>query len=224
MPAPPCTQNRLYLGPLFPSLWGSAPKQTHPLKCPPERRFAPARLPHSAPLNTAKVAASSDRASLPPVPACSQSCSPNSRAQALPLQLWLQSFRSLQIASCSFSFPSCRRMCPQLLKARRLACSWLPIPRFRPWGRADAATANQTLRFMFFSSATVARSCICTPSARLSSLRGRAQKENTNLRTATNCLRPSMRCPDTQWPWLLPELSVGRSNVPRLARLDQFRR
>src|SRR5579863_2441868 len=107
MPAPPCTQNRLYPGPLFPSLWASAPKPTHPLKCPPERSFAPARLPHSGPLNTAKLAASSDRASLPPVPACSQSCSANSRVQALPLQLWLQSFRSLQIASCSFSFSSC---------------------------------------------------------------------------------------------------------------------
>src|SRR5215469_10889675 len=64
MTAPPCTQNRSYLSPLFPSLWASAPEQTHPLKCPPERRFAPARLPHSGPLNTAKVAASSDRASL----------------------------------------------------------------------------------------------------------------------------------------------------------------
>ena len=30
-------------------------------------------------------------------------------------------------------------MCPQLLKARRLACPWLPIPRFRPCGRAAAA-------------------------------------------------------------------------------------
>src|SRR4029077_12048689 len=109
MTAPPCTQNRSYPSPLFPSLWASAPKQTHPLKCPPERRFAPARLPHPGPLNTPKVAASSDRASLPPVPACSQSCSANSPAQALPLQLWLQSFRSLQIASCSFSFPSYRR-------------------------------------------------------------------------------------------------------------------
>src|SRR6516162_1983748 len=106
MTAPPCTQNRSYLWPLFPSLWASAPKQTHPLKCPPERRFAPARLPHSGPLNTAKVAASSDKASLHPAPACSQSCSANSRAQALPLQLWLQSYRSSQIASCCFSFPS----------------------------------------------------------------------------------------------------------------------
>ena len=29
-------------------------------------------------------------------------------------------------------------MCPQLLKGRRLACSWLPIPRFRLCGHADA--------------------------------------------------------------------------------------
>src|SRR6202007_1215860 len=124
MTAPPCTQNRLYLGPLFPSLWGSAPKQTHPLKCPPEQRFAPARLPHSGPLNTAKVAASSDRASLPPVPACSQSCSANSRAQALPLRLWLESFRCLQIASCSFSFPSAEDV-PATAQGSRLglACS-----------------------------------------------------------------------------------------------------
>src|SRR6476661_10514386 len=126
MPAPPCTQNRLYLGPPFPSLWASAPKQTHPLKCPPEQRFAPARLPHSAPLNTAKVAASSDRASPHSVPVCSQPCSANSRGQALSLQLWLQSCPSLQIASCSFSFLSAK-MCPQLLNARRLACPWLPI-------------------------------------------------------------------------------------------------
>ncbi len=31
------------------------------------------------------------------------------------------------------------KMCPQLLKARCLACSRLPIPRFRPCGRVDAA-------------------------------------------------------------------------------------
>src|SRR5262249_53827319 len=105
LPAPPSTKTRPYFCPPFPSPWASAPKQTHPLKCPPERRFAPARWPHSGPLNTAKVAASSDRASLHPAPARSQSCSANSRAQALPLQLWLQSFRSLQTASCSFSFP-----------------------------------------------------------------------------------------------------------------------
>src|SRR5579859_2064239 len=118
MPAPPCTQNRSYLQPLFPSLWGSAPKQTHSLKCPLERRFAPARSQRSAPLNTQKVAASSDRPSPPPAPGHSPSCSPNSRAQGLPPQLWLQSFRSSQIASCSFLFPSCRRMSPQLRKAR----------------------------------------------------------------------------------------------------------
>src|SRR5258706_8468389 len=88
---------------------GVSTKTDASFEMPPEQRFAPARLPHSGPLNTAKLAASSDRASLPPVPACSQSCSANSRAQALPLQLWLQSFRSLQIASCSFSFPSSRR-------------------------------------------------------------------------------------------------------------------
>src|SRR5215469_16510803 len=120
MTAPPCTQNRSYLWPLFPSLSASAPKQTHPLKCPPERRFAPARLRHSGPLNTPKVAASSDRPSLHPVPACSQSCSANSRAQALPRQLWRQSFRSLQIPSCSFSFPSCRGCVRNCSKTQRL--------------------------------------------------------------------------------------------------------
>src|SRR5579864_4038610 len=145
MTAPPCTQNRWYLGPPFPSLWASAPKQTHPLKCPPERRFAPARLPHPGPLNTAKVGASSHRASRHPVPVCSQPCSTNSRGQALSLQLWLQFFRSLQIASCSFSFLSAK-MCPQLLRARRLACPWLPIPRFRPCGRADAAATRIVVR------------------------------------------------------------------------------
>src|ERR1700757_3531841 len=114
MTAPPCTRNRSYLGPLSPSLWASAPKQTHPLKCPPERRFAPARLPHPGTLNTAKVGASSDRASLHPVPVCSQQCSANSRGQALLLQLWLQFFRSLQIALCLFvSFLP--KICPQVL-------------------------------------------------------------------------------------------------------------
>jgi hypothetical protein len=31
------------------------------------------------------------------------------------------------------------KMCPQLLKARSLACSWLAIPLFSPCGRVDAA-------------------------------------------------------------------------------------
>src|ERR1700747_1570397 len=33
------------------------------------------------------------------------------------------------------------KMCSQLLRLDALACSWLPIPRFRPCGRADAAAA-----------------------------------------------------------------------------------
>src|SRR5579872_2728412 len=138
MTAPPCTQNRSYLEPPFPSLWASAPKQTHPLKCPPERRFAPARLPHPGPLNTAKVGASSDRACLHPVPVCSQTCSANSRGQALLLQLWLQFFRSLQIASCSFSFASAKR-CPRTIQGPTLSSPMAADPGSDHVDRPDAA-------------------------------------------------------------------------------------
>src|SRR6516162_3666030 len=150
MTAPPCTQNRSYLWPLFPSLWASAPKQKHSLKCPLERRFAPARLPHSGPLNTAKVAASSDKASLHPVPACSQSCLAKAPAQALPLQLWLQSFRSLQIASCSFSFAYCED-CLQLLQGSTLSLLMAADP-------ATDSTAAETRR----NRRSKLKPCICS--------------------------------------------------------------
>src|ERR1700733_14961029 len=163
MPAPSCTQSRLCLSPLSPTLSASALLQSHPLQRPPEQRFAPARSPHPGPLNTPKAAASSDRASLPLARARSLTCSANSPAQLLPLELWPQSFQFLQFASCSLSSPSWPRFppdpfpsslvsfltktCPQLLKARCFAGLSRSMPcRFRRSPRTPVSTGLRILK------------------------------------------------------------------------------